>query len=208
MTAAARASLKSCVALIVGAVLLLSGCVAEQTTGTEPQLLTADQIREYAAQERDAGHTEQAGILDDGKVTSDEYSNAFGLLADCLSAKGLLVSEPAMDPVSNVRYAFSYDYNGINQVEALRVIDSCEAVFWTSVSVAFSLSREERMDPALADYAAGCLRDRGYAPAEGSSSVRDLVHELGDDASDDVVECVHRGVLELFPDLPSVAIGY
>ena len=186
----------------------LSGCGIEGQRDANTQLLTAGEVRVYAEKERRAGNPEQAQILEDGNVTPEEYSTAFGLLVDCVTSQGPQVSDPVMDPVSNNRYAFAYDYNGLQPDAAMEVVDRCEASYWSSVSIAFSLSRKEHMDPALVEFAAECLRGLGYAPSGGLTSVRDFVGDLRSEAGDDVVECVHRGVVALFPGLRSVAIGY
>lgn len=197
--------------LLVGGaalVLVLSACAPSGVPDDNATSYTAEQVQELAAKEELAGHTDQASALSDGVVSDDEYSAAFAALSQCATSQNVAVSEPTISPVSNDRYEFGYDYSGLTVDAALNVIDGCEAEHWTSVAMAYSFTREPRMNPDLMAATVGCLENRGLSVEGDTVSVEDLVNAVGESQSDAVTSCVYLTAAELYPDLKNVTVGY
>lgn len=190
------------------AAILVSGCASGDQDSSQDHAMTSAQIEALAEVEQKAGHDDQAAVLEDGAVDSVEYDATFNALEKCLTERGFVVTSPVVSPVNGLRYEFSADFGARDQVSALADMDDCEAVHWNSVAQAYESSNEAVMDPTLSAAAASCLQERGHSDATEESSVARFVSALGENAVDDVVQCVQDEGSKLFPDLPSLTVGY
>jgi hypothetical protein len=185
----------------------LCSCTA-QGEPQERQPITAAQVQELAKKEKALGHNEQAQLMEDGKVTLEDYSSAFDLLSQCLSSDGVKTTDPVTDPVSGDRFAFSYDFAGIKPDVAIRAIDNCEASYWKSVSLAYSSGVSQRMDPRIAAATTTCLQEKGLPVPPSANSVPDFAGVLDKDDIEVMKMCIQDSVAEFFPELTSFTIGY
>ncbi|QHC67316.1 hypothetical protein GSU68_12580 [Rathayibacter sp. VKM Ac-2759] len=194
----------------VGALLLaLTGCASGapgDSVGHEA--MSSAQVEALAAQERDAGHGEQAAFLEDGVVTFEEYDASFVLYARCLTDRGLTVEGPQISPVDGVRYQSTADIGTHERTAALADIDECEAVYRTSVAQAYELSQPQVMDAPLAEAAAECLRGKGLAVTGEETDVADFVDSVGESESEEAVDCVLSEATRLYPEMTSLSVGY
>lgn len=202
----ARSAIGALVAIAVTS--LLGGCVSQEGTHEGSQSLTASQIQQLADKETASGHDEQADLLEDGRLTQEEYAVAFDLLTQCLSSQGVRTTIPVVDPVSNDRFAFSYDFAGVKPDVAVKAIDLCEARYWKSVSIAYSAGVSPHMDPALVEATSKCLQEKGLVTTTSPRSVREFVDALGKESVDDITSCIQDAVVKLYPDLSSFTVGY
>ncbi|MWV50662.1 hypothetical protein GRS96_15415 [Rathayibacter sp. VKM Ac-2803] len=193
----------------LAALLGLAGCAAGGPSGSvrhEP--MSSGRIEALAAQERDAGHEEQAELLEDGVVTFEEYDASFVLYARCLTDKGLSVEGPQISPVDGVRYQSSVDIGTREQTAALADIDECEAVYRTSAAQAYELSQPQVMDAPLAEATAECLRGKGLAATGEETEVADFVDSVGEAEAEEAVDCVLSEASRLYPEMTSLSAGY
>lgn len=187
---------------------LLCGCTLQQDASVSRDPLSSEQVKALGAEERAVGHLEQAEALEDGIVTSQEYDLAFDRLASCLNLRGFTVTSPVVSPVDGVAYEFSSDFGTRDLDSALADLDDCETTHWRSVSMAYELSREPVMDPTLVEASTRCLKEQGYTPNGDERNVADLVRSIGEEEDSIVIDCVHGEAIRLYPELPSLVVGY
>lgn len=191
-------------AVIGACLLLLAGCAAEPPVQDDRALVLA-----LAEVERDAGHEEQAALLEDGVASAEDYDEAFRLMRGCMEEGGVTLTEPVVSPADGLRYIWDFDANGLapEAIDELQL--ECESVYWTSVSAAYPDTHAHVMDEPLRLAAIECLRAEGY---ELSGEERNFVELAGDPEADGGVrreaaaDCVFREAHELYPELPSLSL--
>lgn len=141
-------------------------------------------------------------------MTFDEYDGAFARLESCLTDHGFTVDGPVVSPVDGVRYEFRSDFGTRDQTAALADLDECNAVHWTSVAQAFELSQPQIMDAPLVTATADCLRTDGLTLDGEEAKVADFVSSVGEAQGKAVLDCVQQEGARLYPDLPSLSVGY
>lgn len=151
------------------------------------------------------GHDGQADILSDGVVSAAEYDSAFQELRRCLEAAGFEVTAPLISPVNGFTYEYVADFGDREMSGALKDLDSCEASHFSSVARAFSLSNIPEMESSLARAVFDCLERKGLDTRGDEANLRQFVESVGEEAA---LSCTLESAQVLFPDYPSLTVGY
>jgi hypothetical protein len=171
----------------------------------------------------------QRPILEDGVVTRDEVAVAWRGLRACLESKGLTVSEPVMNPITNTDYLYTYSRTPPSAAASPlttpssapstssptasssttpsddEVAQGCEATYWNPVAQVYSANTPQRMDAKLAAFMAGCLGQshvQAKQPSTFDGFVRGPTGTVDEARLRKANACLDKGVAELYPDLP------
>jgi hypothetical protein len=155
----------------------------------------------------------QRPLLADGVVTVAELQTSWSRLRSCLAAKGFVVSEPVMNPITNTDLLYTYSRDPELGATAApdkptddELAANCEDENWNPVAQVYAANTPQRMNDDLAKYMADCLRREGVTTAAGASTfdafVRDAAGDVEPARLRQANACLDQGVPQLYPDLP------
>jgi hypothetical protein len=146
----------------------------------------------------------QRSLLQDGTVSRAELDLSWSRLKSCIEAGGMTVKGPIVNPITSTEYLYTYARQGGGAADDAKV-RSCEEKFWIPLSSVYSANTPQQMDSRLAAFMTECMT-RAHYPTAGAGTFDQMVR----DGSGAVAaarlrqanDCLDRGVLTLFPDLP------
>lgn len=183
----------------------LSACGAQQAPVAGP--LSSEQIVALSETEAEAGNTEQAEILRDGTVTSEEHDRAFQLVRSCYESFGYSIVGPEVSPIDGYSYSYAIDAAGYEEESVWTNLEGCETRYWQSVVRAYGSTREAVMDPALLRATQDCLAAQDQNLPDAVQNLRDIMEANGVD-QEDALSCVSDNAVDLYPDLPALSLEF
>ena len=157
----------------------------------------------------------QRALLRDGSVSRADLDLSWARLKSCIEAGGLTVKGPIVNPITSTEYLYTYARRGSATTTTPTttgasaaddaIVRGCEEKFWIPLSSVYSANTPQRMDSRLAAFMTKCMT-RAHYPTAGAGTFDQLVR----DGSGTVAparlrqanDCLDRGVLTLFPELP------
>lgn len=160
----------------------------------------------------------QRGLLRDGSVSRADLDLSWTRLKSCVEAGGLTVKGPIVNPITSTEYLYTYARGGSATTTTTTtptttgagavddaIVRSCEGMFWIPLSSVYSANTPQRMDSRLAGFMRQCMTQAHY-PTAGAGTfdqmVRDGSGAVAPARLRQANDCLNRGVLKLFPDLP------
>lgn len=195
-------------AAIIAAVALLASCSSNNDghAAIDPQVAVA----EAEAQLRAIGAAENAELLTDGEISTDDYYAAARRYQSCLRILGIEILGPQISPVDNITLEWLYPETMPSGEDLAAKVDICNS-HWSPMVIAYQMTHDSVMDEALREYVAGCLLAIGYETDSAGRNVREIVGP-GDDTLEsrlgDVEGCIIQGAEELYPELYGVTVIY
>lgn len=214
---AARASL---VAVVVSVVALMVGCSrgpdaqdSELAVGYQnPESLALDPQKLRRVIDDLPAMSPQRPLLADGRVSKQELDLSWSRLRSCIQAKGLVVTGPNLNPITNTDYLYTYSRPAKAAAPAKSdssaedgAVRGCEDQYWTPLSSIYSATTPQRMSDNLAQFMGDCMRNARYPTARTSTFdqiVRNGAREADPARLRQANACLDRGMLALFPHLP------
>jgi hypothetical protein len=213
----ARASL---VAVVVSVVALMVGCSrgpdaqdSELAVGYQnPESLALDPQKLRRVIDDLPATSPQRPLLADGRVTKQELDLSWARLRSCIHAKGLVVTGPYVDPITNTDYLYTYSRPAKAAAPAkpdsaaeAAAVRGCEDLYWTPLSSIYSANTPQRMSDNLGRFMGDCMRNTHYPTA--MTSTFDQIARNGAREADparlrQANACLDRGIPALFPHLP------
>jgi hypothetical protein len=146
----------------------------------------------------------QRSLLRDGTVSRADLDLSWTRLKSCIEAGGMTVKGPIVNPITSTEYLYTYAQQGGGAADDT-MVRGCEEKFWIPLSSVYSANTPQRMDSRLAAFMTECMT-RAHYPTAGAGTFDQLVRG----GSGTVVaarlrqanDCLDRGVLTLFPNLP------
>lgn len=193
-------------ASVIVAIVALAACDSA-TAQREDQ---AGAMAEVADAARAQGRAEVADILEDGSVTFAEYEQAFNLMKSCAEGGGLSVSDDGVNPVDQLAYLYTIDYNGIDSGVAEPIADKCQADYFTDVAAWYIATNEPALSTPLREPAYDCMERGGFSIERTETSYQELA---GGDPSDVrrlefAAECVADAMERVYPEIESFGVAY
>ena len=185
----------------------LTACSGGQAPAGAGGKLDSEQIKSLAKDEAEAGHAEQAGILEDGVVTTDELDQAFQLVRQCYESHGYTVNGPTINPIDGFSYSYSINAAGYEENSVWENLEACETKYWRSVNRAYGSAQEAVMDPPLLSAARECLAKENQDVNESARNLADIIKSNGVD-QETALNCVSDAAVELYPDLPAINLNF
>lgn len=141
------------------------------------------------------GLTDQAVILEDGKVTATEYLSAVSMTIDCYAAAGVEVRGPWLNPVDNLTYIFDFPAG-----PPVQKAPGCDSKFLSNVQPRYLELTEAHMATDLQGFVVGCLSGLGYPSVADAGNAVTMYEELGNDSAQGIGQCISDGLLKLYPE--------
>ncbi|MGZ6790876.1 MAG: hypothetical protein ACXVGQ_13260 [Mycobacteriaceae bacterium] len=146
----------------------------------------------------------QRSLLRDGTVSRADLDLSWTRLKSCIEAGGMTVKGPIVNPITSTEYLYTYAQQAGGAADDA-MVRSCEERFWIPLSSVYSANTPQRMDSRLAAFMTECMT-RAHYPTAGVGTFDQLVRN----GAGTVVparlrqanDCLDRGVLKLFPNLP------
>lgn len=186
------------IAILIGLLVLVSCSEggARTDSGGNPVLVAS-------LEADDLGLTEQLQVLQDGRVTKDEYELAVSATINCYRAQGHNIADPVLSPVNGLILLFNKPAQSSNVSSA--PVD-CSDIYLRLVERSYRETHENRMNKELRDRVSECLRDRGLRPSGDEDSADDYYAEFGERNFGDMIECIGEEASKLFPHLQVIPI--
>ncbi len=190
--------------------LLLTGCTKEEPL-IDPNGIDLDT---QLTQLRDEGYTEQADILADGDISSDEYWDAFYLMSDCVSQRGgaAELEDPAINPIDGLTILFGIvqDRDSAPAKPGQGPMAECRTRYFTTVEIWYQITHTYRMAPVLMEKVRACLNDQGFETTGQELNYRDLAGPSTSASSPRelaTMTCTTDETRALYPSLHFISFG-
>ena len=157
----------------------------------------------------------QRALLRDGSVSRADLDLSWTRLKSCIEAGGLTVKGPIVNPITSTEYLYTYARRGSATTTTPTttgasaaddaIVRACEEKFWIPLSSVYSANTPQRMDSRLAAFMTKCMTRAHYATAGAGTfdqMVRDGSGTVAPARLRQANDCLDRGVLTLFPELP------
>jgi hypothetical protein len=151
-------------------------------------------------------------ILEDGKVSRDEYTESFDSWSACMEKAGTVFSMPSAvwNPTSNQELIRAWTVNPPAATEA------AQAVCWNQynfIKQEFQKETAPSTDPQLMAYVIGCIAKGGgpknLTPAVDLQKLSDESPNLADTNSNSPIpSCVSAGITSLYPGLQGYSLSF
>lgn len=211
---------RSLAVLTVLATISLGGCSLQSPESTEGADVETDAQGWVTLSDVDSAlrfanthdYKLMADILDDGKVTRDDYTESFDSWASCMGKAGTDFSMPSAmwNPTSNQELIRAWKVNPPAETK------DAQAVCWNQynfIKEEFQKETAPTTDPQLMSYVIECIQTRG-----GPKNLTPVVnlHELalqsseldGTNPSTLIPPCVSDGIASLYPGLQGYSLVF
>ena len=193
--------------ILFSTALLVGGCAADEVATAGPfDLADASGALKWATEN---GFDDVVAILEDGKVTAEEYALGHDLGRRCKEALGMKYGPATLDPISGTQLIETEEYRGATDESTQEAFDACDTRYFFAVETVYLDTTPQRMDPALLGSVRECL-DRVGHPHSGDEVSFEDFYDSGASWSpqDPVAVCVLEQAQMLYPDLPSYSLGF
>lgn len=157
------------------------------------------------------GYAEAVTVLDDGRVTKEEWRSIHLDWVGCMTELGYSFDPPLIDPVNGREFVENRSYVGGGDPDADGV-DACYARYEDAVGQIYYLTTPAVMDPALMAAVHACLDDQGIPYGGDEVKLEDFYMDDEKDPNEvsqsAVTQCVETAFFTLYPELPNVGIGF
>ncbi|WP_327443011.1 hypothetical protein [Pedococcus sp.] len=165
----------------------------------------------------------QRSLLRDGTVSRADLDLSWTRLRSCIEAGGLTVKGPIVNPITSTEYLYTYKRQGGASLPTTTapttttstteegggaddaIVKGCEEKFWIPLSSVYSANTPQHMNSRLAGFMTECMT-RAHYPAAGAATFDQIVRDASGTVTTarlrEANDCLDRGVLALFPDLP------
>lgn len=191
---------------VLFACLFLTACGSEEPSRDQGREL----VIKAAQSQRDYGREDIARLLDDGVLSESDFNRSFDELKQCYEERGYQVKDPVVNPADGLTLLFEVVNSGrtaeVAQKDALDCSDPHEQLgaIYTSVN-------PQVMDEAVRKQALSCIEDRGGVVYEEAANFEEMVGDPSEDGGEQrrtAAQCVLESVVELYPDIPMLTVGY
>jgi len=198
-------------ALLLVVVPLLSACTGGNGAGAEEAGTTSAQMKAVAREAGSNGYSELEAMLEDGKVTKDEYWQGVQNLQACVEERGLGFSEPQLSPVTGITYEFTINANGRSEEQVSADLAECEDRYFGSgfLEQAYRETHAQVMEPALRSAVVACMAKVGETGNADGANLAEIAPLDDDDRTrrDVAIKCAMEEGLRLFPELQTISIA-
>jgi hypothetical protein len=171
-------------------------------------------IKQECRQLEEQGYTVQAEMLSDGKVTLEEYREAWDLYRECLEDNGLVIQGPWTSPLDGITIFHAVDYNALADGVGEQLGDECYNRYWMPLGADYVITHPGSMEPAMLEAMADCMAKKGYEVTGDEQLLKDFggpkpfedgaLTERGAAAG----QCVEAGMNRLHPEIEGYGWGY
>lgn len=188
---------------------MLVGCADQTGVGSDWDPSNAASALSHA---KEAGYTEAATVLADGKVTKEEWRSLHEDWVGCMTKLGYDFDPPLLDPINGREYVENRKYNGPGGGPKSSDLDQCDARFDFSVGQIYYNDTPATMEPTLLAAVHSCL-DGKHLQYEGNETKYEDFFTSGDKSlggpmTGPVADCVGSSVRALYPNLQSWGLGF
>jgi hypothetical protein len=184
---------------VLAGALLTSAC-SQEAPASAAAPKTFDRV--VADAHEGGASSDQLELLADGEATKDDIARAYENYARCVERVGMIMSEPAVNPVDGWRLTVDIDANGITDEGVAEQAQACQFGEVMFVDFAYEVTHEDEMAADLMTAVQGCMRDRSLE----TTGVERNMHDLLPDGSADearaaaVQACINGTAFKLYPN--------
>jgi hypothetical protein len=154
--------------------------------------------------------TDIVKVLNDGKITAEEYRSVHEADLKCNEALGWHYGPTVLDPIGGRQLLETSDYRGPKNADKAG-LEECNQHYFNTVEAPYQAQSRQHMDPALLAAVRKCLDAKGYKrPHPGEETRFQDFYPTGKmwSTTDAPYQCTLSSAKTLFPTLPAYGFAF